>query len=403
MVLPLQPHQTGTGSQKRAAAHLSAICDSADVHLVILDADTTPGKLADTTLLSRCVNVSHVRYERRARRPVSLLPPFSIIAEMRDPLISRRLPSRAAVAKIFSHFANRPIDVALAFKVQGATMLELAESVVPMQFARRIVDFDDIESEVYYAEANAALGVESTVIEWMTQRAQRRTENRCLKEFDTVWICSELDRRRLAEREPRASISVIPNCVPLPEVLPPPGRSDRVNLLFLGKMSYDPNRDGAVWFVREVLGKIRAQLPGVQVHLSIVGFGPPPDVKALEEIGNVVVTGGVETVDPYYRDADIVVAPIRAGGGTRIKILEAMSYGRPVVATEKGAEGIDVADGESILLGNSAEAFARACVELIRAPEKRASIARRGRQLVEKCYSDRVVGESVRASVFKDA
>ena len=206
------------------------------------------------------------------------------------------------------------------------------------------------------------------------------------------------DRRELLSRKPRAEIQSIPNSVVLAEASPLPDGCPEVHLLFLGKISYRPNHDGILWFCREVLPLIRASSPH-KVKLSIVGFDPPADVKALERTGDILVTGGVESVAPYYRESDIVIAPIRSGGGTRIKILEAMSHQRPVISTTKGAEGIDVKSGENIMIGDTAEAFGASCLELIENRGRRQDIARRGRRLIEEKYSDKIVADAIKRVV----
>ena len=144
-------------------------------------------------------------------------------------------------------------------------------------------------------------------------------------------------------------------------------------MLFVGTLGYGPNQDGIVWFCNEILPRIRAS-SSRKVKLAIVGFNPPAEVKALESAGDIVVTGGVESVAPYYRESDIVIAPIRYGSGTRIKILEAMSHRRPVISTTLGAEGIEVTPGENIMIGDTPEAFAASCLELIQNMRQRRTL-----------------------------
>ena len=166
----------------------------------------------------------------------------------------------------------------------------------------------------------------------------------------------------------------------------------------MGSLGYGPNQDGIVWFCSEILPRIRKS-SSRNVKLTIVGFNPPAEVRALESAGDIVVTGGVESVAPYYRDSDIVIAPIRYGSGTRIKILEAMSHRRPVISTTLGAEGIDVRPGADIMICDTPEAFAASCLELIQDGGRRRSIAQLGRRLIEEKYSDRTIAAAVNKAI----
>ncbi len=164
-------------------------------------------------------------------------------------------------------------------------------------------------------------------------------EPRLTRKFDRVIAVSDTDRDALLRRAPNARVDVIPNGVDTRALalLPPP--SGKLALLFLGSMFYPPCVDGAVWLVREILPLLRRTHPELDVW--IVGKHPVADVRALAGDG-VFVTGEVDDVRPYYERATLAVVPLRAGGGSRLKILEAMALGRCVVSTTVGAEGLRV-------------------------------------------------------------
>ena len=144
-----------------------------------------------------------------------------------------------------------------------------------------------------------------------------------------------------------------------------------------------PCQDAAIWLVRRILPLVRRRLPGVGV--SIVGRDPGSAVRALRGDG-VEVTGSVPDVVPYYRGATIAVAPLRAGGGSRLKILEAMALGRAVVSTRIGAEGLAVEDGKHLLLADTEEDFAHAVSRLLEDEAARARLAAAARALVVERY-----------------
>jgi len=223
----------------------------------------------------------------------------------------------------------------------------------------------------------------------------KKIENDLLRTYQDVLVCSDLDKKLLQSRSPQAVIHVIPNSVPLQPVSPPLKDRHMLHILFVGLMNYGPNGDGALWFCKEILPLIRKQSKA-RCRLSIVGYSPPNEVMALaKEFDDVIVTGGVESVAPYYDDCDLVIAPIRFGGGTRIKILEAMSYQKPVVSTTIGTEGIDIEDGRNILLADTPDAFARACVTLLESAALRQRLGREGRKRLEEKYSESVVSEKL--------
>jgi glycosyltransferase involved in cell wall biosynthesis len=155
-------------------------------------------------------------------------------------------------------------------------------------------------------------------------------------------------------------------------------------LVFTGSMDWLPNEDGMSYFVDEILPRIRAQVPGVT--LSVVGRAPTPAVRRLAEQSGIEVTGRVEDVRPYVARGTAYVVPLRIGGGTRLKIFEAMSMGKAVVSTTVGAEGLPVTHGRDILIADDPQAFADAVIRLIREPRIRTRIESAARQLVVDHY-----------------
>jgi len=260
------------------------------------------------------------------------------------------------------------------------------------------VDYDDIESVVHVrsnAFASDSKGFEQGFIEKIMLWRLKKTENNFLRSFQDVLVCSEQDKQTLELRNPLAKIHAVPNSVPLEAIQENNRNNEEFNILFVGTMSYGPNEDGILWFCNEILPLIREKTK-IALSLYIVGFNPPQSVRDLEKIENVTVTGGVDSVAPYYQESDIVVAPIRYGGGTRIKILEAMGFQRPVVSTTMGAEGINIRHGHNILIADTPEDFAKCCVELMENDTCRQDISVKARKCIEKEYSDIVIGQKLR-------
>src|SRR5208283_3320077 len=184
----------------------------------------------------------------------------------------------------------------------------------------------------------------------------RREEVAAFRSFDGVTFCSEADQARARHLVPSLTSAVVPNAVDVGYFRPSPAgpSPDGKTVLFFGAINYFPNVDGLLYLLREVWPLLARSHP--EARLKIVGQAPTPQILAFRG-PRVEVTGKVEDVRPHLAKAAVTVVPLRVGGGTRFKILEAMAMGRPVVSTSLGAEGILARPGEDILLADEPEAF----------------------------------------------
>jgi len=207
-------------------------------------------------------------------------------------------------------------------------------------------------------------------------------------------VTSEREHVRLQTRNPAAEIHVIPNGVDVQyfggqEI--DPGLS-RTNLLFSGSMDYSANVDAVVWFVNDIWPELSRQHPALS--FAIVGRDPKPEVRALAA-ERVSVTGTVPDIRPYYSGALAAVVPLRFGSGTRLKILEAMAAGIPVISTKLGAEGLDLEDGTHLLVANSASEMTAAVSRLAASPELWMRLSQSGRNVVTRLYDWRALTENL--------
>lgn len=208
-------------------------------------------------------------------------------------------------------------------------------------------------------------------------------------------VAAEDEAAAIARRYPGASLGVISNAM-----RPAGAAADRlscepIDLLMVGSLGYYPNADGALFLCRDILPRLARG--GPRPRLAIVGSKPPASVRALGERPGVRVLADVPDVAPYYAAARIVVVPIRAGGGSRIKILEAFAQGRPVVATSIGAEGLAVVDRRHLLIADSAGEFAAAIERLLAEPTLAADLVQGARRLVDERYSFERVAREIEA------
>jgi glycosyltransferase involved in cell wall biosynthesis len=223
-------------------------------------------------------------------------------------------------------------------------------------------------------------------INWVLMR---NWEIKMLRKFDDCVAVSSLDREYLQSACPELKLSVVENGVDVEFYRPLPMNLQKKNVLFLGNMSYEPNSDGSLYFCLKLLPLIKKQIP--QCTFFIVGKNPSEAILNLSDGENVIVTGYVDDPMPYYRRCDICVVPLRAGGGSRLKILEAMAVGRPVVSTSIGCEGLDAKNDQHILIADNPEEFAKKTIQLLTDEALYNRLVQQGRGLVEEKYSwDRI-------------
>jgi sugar transferase (PEP-CTERM/EpsH1 system associated) len=218
-------------------------------------------------------------------------------------------------------------------------------------------------------------------------------ERRASPTFDLNILVSAVDERALQESIPGLRTAVVPNGVDV-EYFSPGAAPDAKALIYTGGMNMFANRDAVMFFLKDVWPAIKAQVPGVRFFA--VGQDPPAELTALA--GNdpqITVTGYVDDIRPYVRQSAVYVVPLRVGGGTRLKVLDAMAMGMPLVATTVGCEGLNVKAGEHLVVADAPEAFAASTVALLKDPARRATLGRAARALVEREYAWHVVGRQL--------
>ena len=262
---------------------------------------------------------------------------------------------------------------------QGSPFTTLNAHNVEYQIAERM---RDLETSL---PRKLALGLHA--------RNMRRFEARAFRDADMVLAVSGEDREQIDAMAGTGKAMLVENGVDVAYYTPagdPVGQGD--NLVFVGSMDWLPNIDGMKWFVRDMLPTIRGVRP--KTRLTIVGRSPHPDIRALHDPGaGVVVTGTVDDVRPFVREAGVVIVPLRFGGGTRLKILEAFAMGKAVLSTALGCEGILCEDNRHLRIEDHPQSFARRCLELMGDEAARRRLGMQGRDLALSRYSwDAVVG-----------
>jgi glycosyltransferase involved in cell wall biosynthesis len=223
-------------------------------------------------------------------------------------------------------------------------------------------------------------------------KRMQKIENWITREADWIWVTSEHEKQILMDQNPALPIGVAPNGVDCESKTPLPPVSSR-ELLFVGCMNHYPNVDAVKYFVTQVFPLLRQVVP--DAVFRIVGRGTGSAIREYGKIPGVIVTGEVADLLPYYNRCAACVVPLRSGGGTRLKILECMAYGRPVVSTSLGAEGIEIEDGLHFLKADTPLAIVEAIRKIMTDPIFTGELVRQARLKIQEKYSWVTIAETM--------
>lgn len=329
-----------------------------------------------------------------------------------QPLPVQNYTSRDMSEAIESALRSEPFDIVHLDSIHLAGYLHTIQKWAPA--ARVILNWHNIESELMTRYSTQPSSLVRRLYARATVRSLRRLESRMLRACFGHIVCSEREKQELLSRAPGARIAVALNGVDTtrfqavqnspanarnglaPGQTEPPGRlggfEEPDRLIFVGQMSYHANVEAVRWFARDIWPAVRERHPGVTLH--IVGSDPPPGVLALRSQTGIFVTGTVPDVLPFYERAIAAIVPLRTGGGTRLKILEAMAAGVPVISTAIGAEGLHVTDGRDILIAGEGVGSWLAAICITRGTGRDQLIAQ-GRELVFCRYDWDQIGRSL--------
>jgi len=385
-----------TAGDKIRAYHLvRAVAEVTDLTLVCFAYDDA--ERCDLDALAPLVRESFLvpratcRYWKEARLPKArrILSALRGYLHPRRPVLFESWESKEA-EQLVQQLARRRFDVAFAEWLGGMPLLGRLED------ARRFVNLNDVQYRRLKYQLTRIRPDRRTPLEALEYLKLRRLERRLAQQPYEFLVCSELDRQAIGGG-PR--VWVVPNGVESLEALPATtGGGNECLLLFIGEMSYPPNIDAVTFFARHVFPTIRRANPSARFF--VVGRNPVDAVRTLDDGSAITVTGGVPSVQPYLEKASVVVVPIRYGGGTRLKILEAMGHGRAVVSTSVGAEGIDARPEEHLLIADGPESFAQACLRLTRDPRLRARLTAAAHRLVSTRYEWGSIERSVQQIIL---
>lgn len=281
--------------------------------------------------------------------------------------------------KVCQTLEAKEVDLCVADFLSATPNVCLGSSVPIVFFAHNVEHviwkrLGQIEKRIW---RRLALELEWRKMRWCEAKACTRAE--------LAIAVSDLDRELLALIAPGASLCTIPTGVDISYFSANGIQESAAHLVFTGSMDWQPNEDAVLYFMDAILPRIRSEVPAVS--FSVVGRNPTPRLLAATQQAGVTVTGTVDDIRPYVVQAAVYVVPLRIGGGTRLKLFEALAMGKAVVSTQIGAEGLPLTPGEHFLRADDPADFAQAVVSLIRHPERRKALGSAGRKLVEERYS----------------
>lgn len=349
---PYLPYPPDTGGKTRSYHLLRALAKRAEVDLFTVVHGPEPEASAREALLKLCRKVTVYplakswRTRDRLRRSLAILPRSVDYFHTPDSLAQARQDLSAG-----------SYDVLLADEICMTPYAELLPD------RPRVVLRQKVDHQHYREMARSRPWGMDKVLDSLEAAKLRRYERLKMPLYDAFVACTEADAAIVKHDVPKMPYLVVPNGADLRSFAPVAPWSGEPVLLYVGAMHYYPNIDAVHYFFENMFDRIRESVPNV--HVRIVGHSPPPEIRELARESGVEVTGSVVDVRPYYSNATVFIVPLRLGGGTRLKIIEAMAMGLPVVSTSVGAEGLDIHDGQDILLADEPIAFADATVRLL--------------------------------------
>lgn len=393
-ISPVMPDIGGNGLAMRAGNLVESLGSHSDLHLLVLAVGGVEGRQLCPELAPFVTAWTELPYREMIDPEygmLGLLQPgldqFAAVERFGRPVAAAYKPEAAADAA-FQAFPDTSFAAVFVLRLYMSAVASRFCDLTPRPHMLLDADDDDVTASCRFANVRRAAGDHlGASIELATARHYAAWEQAWLPKFDLVFTASPADSARMSKRMPDMFFDTIPNVVrTTPNVAPSSGAQGQIPFLMIGNLGYLPNVEGAYYFCAEVLPRLRALAPDL-ARVTIAGSSPAPTVVALNGLAGVTVLASPAEVFPLYHEARVAVAPIRAGGGTRIKILEAFASGVPVVSTALGAEGLSAEDGVHLLIADTPDAFAAACVRLVQDEDLRARIIPAARQLQEDQYS----------------
>ena len=368
------PYPPNNGSKLRIYHLLHGLAEKNEITLITFSDNPDTHKI-DDQLQKICNKVCIIPY--REYRSQSIRSLIGIFSSMPRSLYDTYSPEMAR--KISEVISEDDFDVVIASQI-GTAMYHKSFSGIP-------AIFDEIEVGGFYSQAKNERSTIGNFRRGRTWRKYHRYLGEITKKFSVCTVVSEQERQILfTSINDLDHVEVIPNFVNLNDYSISIPKTSDLSIIFTGPFRYRANYQAILWFLQNIYPRVQEKFPDVTLTIT----GDHVDLP-LPTLSGVRLTGMVPDIRPLVTGSSISIAPIRYGGGTRLKILEAMALKTPVVSTTKGAEGLEIIDGEHIFLADQPTNFANAILQLFNEPETRTRIADNAYQLIREKYDRQVV------------
>lgn len=365
----------------------------------------------DVTLVSRCSVEGNREDLEEARgicakvRTVFIPPPRHIgetAARLVKPLlwgepIKNGIQSFPAVGRLVrQELTQETYDL---IQIQNTTAMHYLRYIPHDYRGAKVVDLANLETLLLARMAQMPMSLPRRLMYRIDARRMKRYERAALANFHHIFAVSDLECEKIREWLPHIPVTRLDNGIDLSvdeHEVSVPVEEREPGILFVGSMKYPPNEEAIVWFAQEIFPRVLVRVP--EASLTVVGHNPSPRVLSLAS-QNVRVTGTVPAVEPYYERAAVAVVPLRTGGGTRLKILEAMNCGTPIVSTTLGMEGLDVRPNVDLLVADDPVNFAEQVIELLTLPARRRQLVSAARERVRQKYDWQAIGDRLDAAL----
>lgn len=398
-MMTLPPDLNGHGGSQRAWRLVEALSGLGEVHFVLIYRDGDQAAI-DTSLVplapfvASTTRINIPQWRGRKGKVLRVIQP-AVADILKFGSFAAPKFSAKAVKEIAKLLPLRDPDIIFAGRITCATVVQSLIERRVLSSRKTLVDFDDIVSKWrrrQLSQMGASWGVQGRFLGKLDVFLVAREERRIARNWDKISVCSDEDVFELRKVTGKAGILKVPNAV-AHDLLPMRTADGSFRCLFVGNLGFPPNIHGLNEFLQVSWPMIRQASP--KVTLEIVGFNAPDQLLARNGSDGIAVHSNVPSLIPYYERADVIIAPILFGGGTRVKIVEAMAYGRPVVSTSIGAEGLNVTDGKEILLADTMDQFGRLIVKLSQDASPLTSVAAHARAFQQKNFGPEAFGSAM--------
>ncbi|WP_207435217.1 glycosyltransferase family 4 protein [Sabulibacter ruber] len=378
-ITPVLPDVNGGGREKRAHQWMTLLSAENTVELFLIATQPEAGGEVDKLVLRY---TKPQRWVEWAKALVSF-----VVRPVKGAFVLFWMPLRPEhKAYLHQRFQNKTYDKILAFRLYTSDFALYVQQLTRTPLVE--LDLDDIESTTFQKISKVFLEgrrYKEAFQRYMSAVQFNLMEQERLRKFNRIYICSREDKQLMGARFPEADIQVFPNRM-YGAVQRLPKSPATKQVLFVGSLNHYPNEEAVRWFAQEVLIPLRKHDP--EWVFQVVGYEASRELQNfLNQQAGVKFLGGIPSLDPAYAKAGMVVAPLHAGGGTKLKVIEAMWYGRPVIATYESVHGLGLSPEVHYLPAETAEEYIRQCEKLAATPALYDRLVHQAAELVQERFS----------------